>query len=236
LYLAVNPRRQVAGKETLLFRLAEAAIARPDDTVRAVVFPVAGEKTLRDLVAEYKSSGPAYRRTVQTTLRASYTGHYRRGLIKLLEVLEFRTGSSACRPVIEALALIRCYSAAGSLTYYPAGEHVPAHAGITEDWKPLVYRTDQHGRQRVVRMIYEVVTFQALREHLRCKEIRITGAGRWRNPDEDLPADFEARRAEHYASLRKPLDPGAFLAELRGEMRAELEQTSPTWPHPSTGR
>ena len=76
----VSEFRKVAGKETLLFRLAEAAIARPDDTVRAVVYPVAGEKTLRDLVAEYKSSGPAYRRTVQTTLRASYTGHYRRGL------------------------------------------------------------------------------------------------------------------------------------------------------------
>ena len=70
----VSEFRKVAGKETLLFRLAEAAIARPDDTVRAVVYPVAGEKTLRDLVAEYKSSGPAYRRTVQTTLRASYTG------------------------------------------------------------------------------------------------------------------------------------------------------------------
>ena len=219
----VSEFRKVAGKETLLFRLAEAAIARPDDTVRAVVYPVAGEKTLRDLVAEYKSSGPAYRRTVQTTLRASYTGHYRRGLIQLLEVLEFRTGSSACQPVIEALALIRRYAAAGSLTYYPAGEHVPAHAGITEDWKPLVYRTDQHGRQRVVRMVYEVVTFQALREHLRCKEIWITGADRWRNPDEDLPADFETRRAEHYASLRKPLDPSAFITELREEMRAELD-------------
>lgn len=218
----VSEFRKVAGKETLLFRLAEAAIARPDDTVRAVVYPVAGEKTLRDLVAEYKSAGPAYRRTVQTTLRASYTGHYRRGLIKLLEVLEFRTGSSACQPVIEALALIRRHAGAGSLTYYPAGEHVPAHAGITEDWRPLVYRTDQHGRQRVVRMVYEVVTFQALREHLRCKEIWITGADRWRDPDEDLPADFETCRAEHYASLRKPLDPAAFITGLREEMRAEL--------------
>jgi len=24
-----------------------------------------------------------------------------------------------------------------------------------EDWKPLVYRTDQHGRQRVVRMVFD---------------------------------------------------------------------------------
>jgi hypothetical protein len=96
------------------------------------------------------------------------------------------------------------------------------HAGITEDWKPLVYRTDQHGRQRVVRMAYAVVTFQALREHLRCKEIWITAADRWRNPNEDLSADFETRRAEHYASLRKPLDLAAFITSLREEMRAEL--------------
>ena len=72
-------------------------------------------------------------------------------------------------------------------------------------------------------MVYEVVTFQALREHLRCKEIWITGADRWRDPDEDLPADFETRRAEHYASLRKPLDPSEFITELREEMRAELD-------------
>ena len=40
----VSEFRKVAGKETLLFRLAEAAIARPDDTVRAVVYPVAARR------------------------------------------------------------------------------------------------------------------------------------------------------------------------------------------------
>jgi hypothetical protein len=47
------PNVRAARPEALLFRLAEAAIARPDDTVCAVVYPVAGEKTLRDLVAEW---------------------------------------------------------------------------------------------------------------------------------------------------------------------------------------
>ena len=71
-------------------------------------------------------------------------------------------------------------------------------------------------------MAYEVATFQELRERLRCKEIWVVGADRWRNPDEDLPADFEARRAEHYPELRKPLDAEAFTGPLREEMRAEL--------------
>lgn len=34
---------------------------------------------------------------------------------------------------------------------------------------------------------------------------RPLGAGRWRDPDEGLPKDFEERRSEHYPSLRKPL-------------------------------
>lgn len=54
-----------------------------DDVVVALLRVGEGKKTLRDLAAEYKSSGPAYRRTVQTTLGASYTRHYRRGPIRL---------------------------------------------------------------------------------------------------------------------------------------------------------
>lgn len=48
------------GKEAILFRLAEAAVAHPDDTVRAVVFPVVGEKTLRELVREAKANEHAF--------------------------------------------------------------------------------------------------------------------------------------------------------------------------------
>jgi hypothetical protein len=45
---------------------------------------------------------------VQTTYRASYSNHHRRGLIALLQVLEFRCDNSH-RPVLEALPPIRRY-------------------------------------------------------------------------------------------------------------------------------
>ncbi|MEV7010755.1 hypothetical protein [Streptosporangium sp. NPDC051022] len=50
----------------------------------------------------------------------------------------------------------------------------------------------------------------------------VVGAMEFRNPDEDLPVDFDARRTEHYQALRKPLDPRAFIEDLQQEMRAEL--------------
>jgi hypothetical protein len=219
----VNAFKKVTGKENLLFSIAEAALDAPDDPVRHVVFPAVsgGEQTLRELVHEYKTKGPVYRRTVQTTLKASYTNHYRRGLIELLEVLEFRSSNTTHRPVLDALDLVARHADA-RLTYYPIGEHVPTHKGIAGDWEPLVYRTDDRGRQPVVRSTYEICTFQALRERLRCKEIWVAGADRWRNPDEDLPHDFDDRRVEHSAALRKPLDPAAFIDELRAEMTDEL--------------
>ena len=83
----------------------------------------------------------------------------------------------------------------------------------------------------MVRMVYEVATFQALREQLRCKEIWVVGAGRWRDPDEDLPKDFEERRAEHFASLRKRLDPAEFIAGLRQEMETELAALDNALPY-----
>lgn len=218
----INAFKKVTGKENILFAIAEASLDRPDEAVRQVVFPAVtgGEQTLRELVHEYKTKGPVYRRTVQTTLKASYTNHYRRGLIELLDVLEFRSNNATHRPVLDALELVKRY-ADGRYTYYPAGEHVPTHKGVLGDWSSLAFK-ETGGRRRTVRSVYEIGTFQALREQLRCKEIWVVGAHEYRNPDQDLPHDFEARRPEHYAALRQPRDPPEFVEGLRTEMRAEL--------------
>ncbi|MEU7096088.1 Tn3 family transposase [Kitasatospora aureofaciens] len=158
------------------------------------------------------------------------TNHYRKGLIELLGVLEFRSNNSAHRPVIDALDLVQRYAKAGNTTYYPLGEVAPEHRGTNGQWAELVHREDRRGQRRVVRMVYEVATFQALREQLRCKEVWVVGAGRWCNPDEDLPTDFEARRVEHYRELRKPLRAQEFIDQLRKEMTgalADLDQALP---------
>ena len=81
-----------------------------------------------------------------------------------------------------------------------------------------------------MRVGYEVATFRALREMLRCKEIWVAGAGRYRNPDEDLPKDFEARRVDYYTELRKPLDPAVFTGSLREEMTTALADLNDALP------
>jgi hypothetical protein len=101
---------------------------------------------------------------------------------------------------------------------------------VSADWRELVYQTDKHRKTRVVRMVYEVCTFQALRDQLRCKEIWVVGADKWRNPAEDLPTDFEERRVEHYEALRKPLDATEFITAIQEEMRTELDALAAALP------
>ncbi len=218
----VKDFRRVTGKDTMLRHIAEAALEAPDDTVREVIYPVVGgETTLRDLVAEYRAGGTEYQRNKRREFKSSYTNHYRRGLIKLLGVLEFRSSNTAHRPVIDALALIVRHAGA-SAQFYPPEETVVLDGVVRPQWEDLLVDIDSRGRKRIVRTVYEACVFQALRDRLRCKEIWVLGAHEWRNPDEDLPADFEAKRAEHYEMLHKPLDAGAFVAQLREDLRGEL--------------
>ena len=46
---------------------------------------------------------------------------------------------------------------------------------------------------------------------------------RYRNPDEDLPQDFEQNREDYYAALELPQDVDKFIADLQAEMREALD-------------
>jgi Domain of unknown function (DUF4158) len=110
--------RRVTGKTGLLFRVAEASVERPDGIVRDVVFPaVGGERVLRDLVSEYKATGPGYRRKFHQAMRRSYQSHYRRLLPPLLDTLEFRSNNDAHQPIIQAVELLKRYVGSKARTF-----------------------------------------------------------------------------------------------------------------------
>ena len=181
------------------------------------------EQTFRDLVREAKATGPTYRTTLRATIRSSYRGHYRRAMLDLLAALDFRSNNDAHRPMIQALDLVRRY-ARTRLQAYPAEEIVPIDSVVRPLWRDAVVNHDPQGRPRVNRITYEICALEALREQLLYKEVWVAGADRYRNPDEDLPADFDARRDEHYAALSLPRNADAFIAGLQEDMRAALSR------------
>jgi hypothetical protein len=185
--------KRVSGKNSLLFQIAEASLDHPDSPVKDVVYPIANEATLRDLVREFKATGPAYRQQLHTVMRSAYRSHYRAMLIRLLGTLEFRSGNDIHRPVLDALAIVKKY-AGSRLQVYPSEEIIPIAGIVRGPWLETVLEQSETG-ERINRLAYEVCVLLALRERLRSKEVWVEGANRYRNPDKDLPIDFERERS-----------------------------------------
>jgi len=214
--------KRVRGKHALLFRMAEAALAEPEGTVREVLFPVVSQETLCDLVREAKHSGGAFTEEVRLVMRSSYGRHYRRMLPALLRALAFHSNNATYQPVVEAVELLDRY-ACSRKRYFAEEEDVPLSGVVPPDWEGLVVKETTSGQARVDRIAYELCTLSALRERVRAREVWIAGAGRFRNPDEDLPADFDERRAHYYAALGLPSEADQFTRALRQRMKAALE-------------
>lgn len=119
----------------------------------------------------------------------------------ILDALEFRSNNTAHRPVIKALGLLKTYCDR-THQYFSADDVVPIEGIIKGKWRDIVVEKDKNDKERVNRINYEICVLQALRERLRSKEIWVVGAERFRNPDEDLPADFETNRAAYNEALK----------------------------------
>jgi TnpA family transposase len=113
---------------------------------------------------------------------------------------------------------------------------VPFEGVVPTGWRELVASTDKKGLERVDRISYEICVLQALRDKLRSKEIWVVGADRYRNPDEDLPQDFEERRQAYYEALSQPLEAERFVKELQRSMKMALEELDKGIPRDPTVR
>jgi hypothetical protein len=123
--------------------------------------------------------------------------------------------------VLDGLKLILRF-ADSKAELYPLEVPVVLDGVVKADWREFAVSTDYRGHQRVVRIVYECSVLEALRDRLRCKEVWVVGADKWRNPDEDLPQDFAEKRQENYAGLNLPLAAKQFTDGLKAEMRREL--------------
>ena len=219
---------KVGGKQQLLFRLAQVMWDNPTGIIQDVLYPIVGKEQLEALVEEAKHQGP-YRQFVQTRISGSYTHHYRRMLPPLLEVLPFRSNNDQYKPLIEALEIVAAYLEEKE-AWYPKDLKVPIDDVIQKQWQNWINQKDSNGQRRIRRVRYELCVLQSLRDKLRCKEIWVEKADRYRDPDEDVPSDFSGKRDEYYDALNLPQDATEFVQALKQEMTKSLQDLNDSLP------
>ena len=67
-----------------------------------------------------------------------------------------------------------------------------------------------------------------LEKRTKTKESFVPGAKKFRNPDDDLPADFENKRAQYYTDLDIPINPEDCINRLQAEMEQALTELNGT--------
>ena len=191
--------------------------------MREVIFPVAGEQTFEKLVKEAAASGGGQRHArIHTVVRASYGSYYRRMLPKLLAAVEFRSNNATHRPLLDAIEVIRA-AVNGGRQYYELDE-IAVEDDIRPKWRDIVIEDAPDGTRGAS-------TASTTRSACSSRCARGSAAGRcgwlaprrWRNPDDDLPADFAERRDACYDRLGLPRAADAFIAKLEAEMTDGLD-------------
>jgi Tn3 transposase DDE domain len=135
-----------------------------------------------------------------------------------LDALTFRSHHAAYQPVSDALAWLRSHRASHQQAV--ACTDVPMQGVIRPQMQERLIERGPDGTERIDRINDEIWVLQTLRERLRCKEIWVPGAARYRTPDDDGPADFSQRRAIYDQALPLPEDPDTFMTELQQTMHA----------------
>lgn len=221
--------RKVSGKYNILRKIAEKSLECPEGMIKDVIFPIVDENILNDIVKELKLNNNAYNGKIYSVMKNSYSRHYRQMLPQLLELLEFRSNNDLHKPVIDAITVVKSFMSSKD-RFIQIDDSIPVAGVIKPKWESAVIDKDEQGNSRIEKINYEICVLQTLREKLRCKEIWVVGADRYRNPEEDLPDDFDDKRKEYYESLKQPSDVEEFIAKLVRQMKIGLKTFNQTVP------
>jgi TnpA family transposase len=214
---------KIDGKPTLLLKIAEASVKAPKGIVEEVIFPKVSRETLQKVIDESHAKG-SYNYQVHRVMRSSYASHYRKILKPALETLSFCCNNPSQEPILEAIQLIKAHLQSNS-KYFPKTSNVPLDDVIDDAYQELIVESG-----KIKRLDYEMLTAESLRKQLKCKNIWLPGADRYRNPDEDLPQDFIQKRKDYYAALKQPISPLEFIEKLQKELNDELKRFNQTLP------
>ena len=211
--------QKVYGKGKILFSIAEACLADPDQTIREQIFPIADQKKLQKIIDEYQKKGEAYQTTVHNSIKNSYSNHYRRMIGPILKLITFHSNNKEHQPVIKGIEIIKKYYDSGK-QYIPDDEDTPINI-IPPKWHSRII---EESNGKIKRISYEVYLLKVLGNKIKCREVWIENSIKHANPDLDLPGDFDENKDKYHQAISQPLDADQFINLLKQKMRESLSK------------
>ena len=182
--------------------------------VEKAIFPVLSESEIEEINKEISDDPENYDDLSYSYSRRSYAQHYRRMLSPVMDALDF--DSSSAENMMEGISLVKKNINSNSI-YYSDDDYIPTDGVIKKSHidKVLV-------EKRARRIDYELSLLQSLRNRLKVKEIWTKSGYKYRNPEDDLPKDFDEKRREYYLMLGKDESAEKFVSDLQSDLKNHL--------------
>lgn len=195
--------------------ILEATFANPDEPVSDIVFNIIDPKDAMAFIERQKAKNK-WAIDVFNEMHGSWRTHYRPMLRNLLKAVEFGSTVSKYRPIIDALDWININFDRRTKIRVRDRE-MPIEGVVPNEYMKGVVRGGY-----IDKLSYELCTIISLRKKLSTREIWVPGSEKFKNPEDDIPVDFEDNRLEYYQDLNLDLDGRNFIAKLKEELKEQL--------------
>ena len=83
---------------------------------------------------------------------------------------------------------------------------------------------------RVKRLDFELCVMHKLRNKLRIREVWVEDGYKYRNPEKDLPQDFETNKEKYFSLLEQPIKSNDFINEVKNDLKRSLNTLNTDLP------
>lgn len=222
--------KRVSGKMGTLLILAKKVMEYPKGVIGKVIYPAVSQERLTAIISDLGDDEDWYQTLVNTKSLSLYT-HNNRPLVWLLaNALDLECAPGVI-PLLKALKFVKKLKQKEITDRGQAIKKRLYNVRILEQlvpktWLPLVVAS-YHDHQQKVTINWsclELALFVTLQTELTVKNIWVHQAFRYRNPEQDLPLDFDENEDFYFQLLNLPKDPTVFIHQLKERQLTSLKE------------
>jgi len=221
--------KRVDGKFDILEKLAVLNAQNPKSIIEDKVYPVVPQDKLEAVIEDLQHRGGKwYQDQVREKMHTTYAYGNRVALLSILRTLEISEDLSDYAPILKAISFINEYWNESDLAYY---SNIPPITGVVSpSWYNMTV-TIEKDQLQVNKYNYELAVLEQVKDLLSFKGIWVNRSYRYRNPNKDLPKDFNKKRESYYKLLNLPLVPKEFTAKLKSSLANNLDVLNANIPN-----
>jgi len=212
--------KRVNGKFDILEKLAVTTAHNPKAIIEDTVYPEVSKETLLELIEDLSQRGKWYQKQVQNKIHSNYAHGSRNTLLPILEVFRLKEDHIIYKPILEAIAFIQQHWEGSDTEYYSKAP--PIDNIIPKAWESMVF-DEVDGKVKVNKYNYEIAVLEQVKSFIGFKAIWIESTYRYRDPNEDIPQDFEKNKEYYYNLLNLPSEAKAFTKKSKQSLKHNLK-------------